>query len=137
MFHKDSADYFSYAFAAELDNITSISQNDIKNYLLTYFKGLCSSTAKERKLLIDTNKITVAVEKKKGTPTEEIIYNATLNVFGVFADGAAVKLNMEVKALTNANAKKAYLIFIASPREKTAAVWKDLYAIQKRFVMPL
>ena len=136
MFSKDSATYFTYAFVAQLDNVTAILQNDTRDYLLKYFKGLCSSTAKDRKLTIDTTKITVTVEKKTGTAANEVIYNASLNVFGVFADGAPVKLNMEVKVLINPAAKKTYLLFIASPREKTDAVWKKLYKIQKEFTIP-
>jgi len=136
MFKKDSADYFTYAFVAELDNTTAISKNDISNYLSLYFKGLCSSTAKDRKLSIDTSKITVVVEKKNSAPKNEIIYSASLNAFGVFTDGAPVKLNMEVKVMTNALTKKTYLIFIVSPHEKTDDVWKELYEIQKGFVVP-
>src|SRR5258706_9392151 len=85
MFNKDSATYFTYAFVAELDNITSISQNNISDYLLNYFKGVCSVTAKDRKLVIDTTKISDSVEKKKGTPKNESIYKDWLNVFVVFA----------------------------------------------------
>ncbi len=137
MFKKDSATYFTYAFVAELDNTVSISQNNISDYLLNYFRGLCSVTAKDRKLVIDTTKISVSVEKKKGTPGNETIYNASLNVFGVFTDGAPVKLNAEVKVLMNDAAKKAYLVFIISPREKTHAIWKKLYTIQKDFTIPI
>jgi hypothetical protein len=136
MFNKDSTAYFTYAFVAQLDNITAISQTDIRDYLLKYYKGLCSSTAKERKLVIDTTRITVAVEKKKDTPVNETIYNALLDIFGVFADGAPVKLNMEVKVMLNTIAKKTYLIFITSPQKKTDAIWKTLNEIQKNFVMP-
>ena len=136
MFKKDTVTYFTYAFVAQLDNVTTISQNDINDYLLKYYTGLCSSTAKERKLVIDTTKITVTVEKKKGMPANEIIYNASLNIFGVFADGAPVKLNMEVKVLKNPSAKKTYLVFITSPREKTDPVWEQLYKIQKEFTIP-
>lgn len=137
MFNKDSTDYFTYAFVAQLDNTTTISQNDISNYLLDYFKGLCISTANARELVVDTSKITVAIEKKKGTLNNEIIYNALLNVFGVFADSAPVQLNMEVKVLMNITAKKTYLLFIASPHEKNDKVWKELYTIQKDFMMPM
>lgn len=135
MFNKDTASYFAYAFIAQLDNVSMISQNDISDYLLKYYKGLCSTVAKDRNLVVDTTRITAAVEKKKGL-ANEIIYNASVNVFGVFADGAPVKLNMEVKVLMNTAAKKTYLIFIASPREKTDAIWKKLYAIQKSFAIP-
>ncbi len=136
MFNKDSANYFTYAFVAELDNTTSITQSDIKNYLLVYFKGLCASTAKDRKLSIDTSKITVAIERKKGSQSNEIIYTALLKVFGVFADGAPVKLNMEVKVLANAAVKKTYLFFIVSPHARTDRAWLQLYTLQKQFTIP-
>jgi hypothetical protein len=51
MFNKDSAAYFTYAFVAQLDNVTTISQNDIGDYLLKYFKGLCNNVARDRKLV--------------------------------------------------------------------------------------
>ena len=136
MFNKDSAAYFTYAFVLQLDNVTAISQTDIRNYLLNYYEGLCSVTAKDRNLVIDTSQITAAVEKKKGTAANEPIYNASINIFGVFADGAPVKLNLEVKVLVDAAARKTYLVFIASPLEKSADIWKTLYRIQKDFKIP-
>ncbi|MEO8861570.1 MAG: hypothetical protein ABI358_09115 [Ginsengibacter sp.] len=132
MFIKDSTTYFTYAFAAELDNTPFISQNDIRNYLLDYFKGLCSGTAKDRHLSIDTSKITVAIERKK-IIKNEVIYNAFLNIFGVFTDGAPVKLNMEIKVLHDKDASKIYLVFIASPLEKDKDIWQQLRTIQKDF----
>ena len=136
MFNKDSATYFTYAFVAQLDNVTAISQTDVEDYLLNYYKGLCNITAKDRKLVIDITQITAAVERKKNTPADETIYNASVNIFGVFADGAPVKLNLEVKVIMDAAAKRSYLVFIASPREKTDDVWKMLYRIQKEFTIP-
>lgn len=134
MFVKDSANYFTYAFVAALDNTISISQDDIKNYLLDYFKGLCSSTAKQRKLSIDTSEITVSVVKNQST-MKDVNYNATLNIFGVFADGAPVKLNAELKVLSD-NGSKTYMVFIASPRDKADDVWKQLHTIQRKFKIP-
>lgn len=136
MFKKEATDYFTYAFVAELENTASVSQNDIQNYLSLYFKGLCSSTAKNRKLEIDTTKITVSVDRKKSVPANEVIYNASLNVFGVFADGAPVKLNMEIKVLPAVATGKTYLFFITSPQPKTDKVWEQLYALQKKFTVP-
>ena len=135
MFNKDSSGYFSYAFVAQLDNTTAIMQSEIKNYLLTYFKGLCASTAKERNLSIDTSQISVSIEKKNNVPPGLTIYNALLNVFGVFADGAPVTLNAEIKVLNNINTKNSYLVFIASPHKKTDDIWKQLYKIQNGFTM--
>jgi hypothetical protein len=136
MFKKDSATYFTYAFVAQLDNITAISQSEVRDYLLKYFNGLCSSVAKDRKLVIDTTQINVIIEKKKGAPAGEVVYIGSLNIFGVFAYGAPVKLNMEMKVIMNPVVQKTYLIFIASPLEKGNAIWKELYKIQKEFTIP-
>ncbi len=136
MFQKDSANYFTYVFVAELDDVFGVSQTDIRDYLEKYYKGLCYGVAKDRKLVVDTTQITVAVEKQQTTTGKQTIYNASANIFGVFADGAPVKLNLEIKVLINAARKKTYLLFIASPREKTDAIWKALYGIQKEFEMP-
>lgn len=135
MFDKNSIEYFTYAFAAQLNNRRSMSKNDISIYLADYFKGLCGKTAKDRKLVIDTSKITVNIEAKKERG-KEIIYNAQLHVFGVFADGADVYLNMEVKILASTGSKKVYLNFIASPHAKSDAVWNQLYTIQQNFTIP-
>ena len=117
MFKKDTATYFTYAFVAQLDSVTVFSQDDTRNYLLIYYKGLCRQTAKDRKLVIDTDKITISSDKKKGVPADQAIYNASVNLFGVFADGAPLTLNIEVKVLINRNTQKTYLVVIASPHE--------------------
>lgn len=136
MFKKDTVDYFTYAFVAQLDSVTSFSASQLQDYLYVYFKGLCSSTALNRKLIIDTSKITAVVSSKSRKTNGGVIYDCTLNVFGVFADGAPVRLNAEVKVMTDQQAQKTYLVFITSPLEKANAVWKELYAIQNRFVIP-
>ncbi len=67
---------------------------------LVTLKGYAATQQITVKLVVDTSKITVFVEKKNGLPPNEIIYNASMNVFGVFADGAPVKLNSEVKVFS-------------------------------------
>jgi len=135
MFVKDSANYFTYAFVAELDNTSSISQDGIKNYLLDYFTGLCSSTAKQRNLSIDTSKITVSIDRDEGNG-KDVRYNATLGIFGVFADGSPVRLNMEIKMLNDKATSKIYLVFIGSPLNKSDKIWTKLRSIQNNFTIP-
>jgi len=136
MFKKDSIDYFSYAFIASIDSLKNISQKDVQVYLLHYYVGLCRQVAKDNKLTIDTSKITVEAINKKIRSAKEVIYNYLVNVFGVFADGAPVKLNMEVKVMKDITRDKIYLFFITSPQPKTSAVWKKLYQVRKDFRMP-
>jgi hypothetical protein len=133
MFNKDSANYFTYAFVAQIDTLTKISENDVKNYLVYYFKGLCSSTAKDRKLTIDSTQISATVNKIKKTGSENWTrYDGTVNLFGVFADGAPVKLNMDISVANNQAGKKTYIFFLASPRVRNDAVWKQLYKIRDK-----
>ena len=136
MFKKEATGYFTYVFVARLDRTRNISQAEIKNYLLTYFKGLCSKTAADRKLHpVDTAAISVSIERKKTTAKEKVD-NILLHAFGVFADGAPVTLNMEVKVVEDVAGQSVYLLFIASPQPKTDSVWQELYQVQKEFVIP-
>jgi len=135
MFKKGTTSYFTYAFAARLDDTKGVSQADIKNYLLTYFKGLCSKTAADRKLSpVDTSAINLSIERKK-TGSKEPVYDIVLHAFGVFTDGAPVTLNMEAKVISDVAGQKVYLLFIVSPQPKTDAVWQELYKIQKEFTI--
>ena len=132
MFKKDAHDYFTYVFVAQIDSSVIISQDDVKNYLVNYYKGLCAVTAKDRKLVIDTSKINAAVYRRKKSTTNYTTYDAVINLFGVFADGAPVTLNMEVSLIKNAPAKKSWLFFIASPLNKKDETWNQLYGIRSR-----
>jgi hypothetical protein len=140
MFKKDSVSYFSYAFIARLDNTPAFTEEQVKNYLLVYFKGLCASTAKQRNLTIDTAKIAVSTEPGvrmsgagvvSGPPT----YNAVLHLFGVFDDGAPIRLNAEIKVISNPATQTTFLVYIASPQPKSHPIWQQLYQIQKDFTV--
>jgi len=134
MFNKDSANYFTYVFVAQIDKITPISETDVKNYLTWYFRGLCSTTARDRKLVIDSTKISATVKKKSKAAGMESAWDATVNLFGVFTDGAALKLNMEVGVVNNPVTNKTFLFFLASPRDKKDPIWNDLHDIRKHGV---
>jgi hypothetical protein len=137
MFKKEAHDYFTYVFVAQIDSNLRISQNDVKNYLVSYYRGLCAVTATDRKLNIDTSKITATLYRQKKSTADYISYDATINLFGVFADGAPVKLLMEISVIKNAATNKISLFFIASPLSKTDDVWKELYTIRSRSLQQL
>jgi hypothetical protein len=128
MFTKTAHDYFTYAFAASLDHTTTFTKADLARYLDLYFKGLCFATARDRKLTVDTSQIKVRVLGQNNK------YTAIANIFGVFADGAPVTLNMEIKVIPDTPASKTFLVFIASPNPATDEVWKQLHAISNSFM---
>lgn len=133
---KDATDFFTVIWALRFDDTKSVSPEDIKDYLLTYFRGLCDKTAKDRKMSpIDTTAITVAIGRKP-TPGNSRIFDVSLHLFGVFTDGAPVTLNMEVKELEDLASQKVYLLMVASPQPRTDPVWRELYKVQREFVIP-
>ena len=132
---KNATDYFTLIFGIRFDDTKSVSQEDIKNYLLTYFRGLCDFTVKARKLSpVDTSAIKVTFERQKKQIGDRI-YNVTLNMFGVFTDGAPITLNMEIKVSEDPDHQRVYLHIIASPLPKTHPVWKGLHEEQLYFAM--
>ena len=128
MFTKTAHDYFTYAFAASLDSVASFTKSNLQDYLEQYFKGLCGKTARDRKLSIDTSQVKVL--SLDGANDH---YKAVLHIFGVFADGAPVTLNMDIKLIRNKPALKVYIVFIASPNPVTDPGWKQLYGILDSF----
>lgn len=132
MFKKDAHDYFTYAFVAQIDSSLAIPQTAVKNYLVSYYRGLCAVTAKDRKLVIDTSKINATVYRQKKSTTKFTTYNASVNLFGVFTDGAPVLLNVEASVIENAPGKKTWLFFIASPLDKKDKTWEQLYDIRNK-----
>lgn len=133
---REATDYFTLIFGIRFDDTKTVSQTDIKDYMLTYFSGLCAYTVNARKLSpIDTSAITVSIERKK-TAGKVRMYNVSLHMFGVFTDAAPVTLNMEITEMEDHPHHKVYLFMIASPQPKTNPVWQELYKEQREFVMP-
>ncbi|HWI90431.1 MAG TPA: hypothetical protein VNT20_04110 [Flavisolibacter sp.] len=130
MFQKEAHDYFTYAFVAQIDTAITIPQEGVSDYLLNYYKGLCAVTAKDRKLVIDTSQVRVTIIRQRPSTAVQNNYSASVHLFGVFADGAPVILNMEITAIKNAARNKTYLFFIASPLAKNDVSWKELYKIR-------
>lgn len=132
MYKTDAEDYFSYAFVANLEEIKDPTETDLLNYLLSYYKGLCGLVARDRKLTIDTSSIKVAIKKNGTDVTATGIYEAVVNLFGVFTNGAPVTLNLDIQVIQNAARKRTYIIFLASPQSRTANIWQQLYDIRKK-----
>lgn len=133
---KDAVDYFTIIWGFRFDDTKSVSQNDIKRFLVTYFRGLCGSTAKARHLsTVDTSAVNVSIEKKPDAG-KSTIYNLTLHLFGVFADGAPITANAEIKVMEDGAHGKVYLLMVASLKDKADPVWEQLYKVQREFVAP-
>lgn len=140
MFQADAADYFSYAFVMWIDGKMSFEARSLEQDLLKYYKGLCGSVAKGKKLDLDLSKIVVEVTKQeeKGTLGGEAteLLHARIDWYDPFVTGKPLTLHLELWGRVADAGKKSCLFAIASPKEKTAPVWDALRKIQAGFRCP-
>lgn len=130
MFKKDSANYYTYIFMAVIEGSPVITEKEVQHYLVNYYRGLSATVANDRKLNIDTSKITALAVRPH--PVKSVVqdFDAAVTTFGVFDDGAVVTLNMEITAIPDSKRKKTFLIFLASPKARNEPIWKELYDIR-------
>ncbi len=140
MFKPEMADYFSYAFVLWIDGKMSFEPESLEKDLLKYYRGLCGSVARSRKLDLDLSRIAVKVKKqdqkgKLGGEDAEFLH-AQIDWYDPFVTGKPLSLHLEIWGRTADAGKRSCLFAIVSPKEKTAAVWETLRKIQREFACP-
>ena len=129
MFNPKAPDYFSYFLVAAITNKKTLSKEELKTFLVAYYKGLCTTVSKAKKLTIDIDEITVALsEKNTATSTLNTIQNYTAKavLFDVFNTGEKIELHLEIELLANPNSKGMYMLAAVSPKPKNTPVWIKL-----------
>jgi len=140
MFKPEAPDYFSYAFLMWLDGTVSFEPAALEKDLLKYYKGLCGSVARSRKLDLDLSKISVKVQKqaqqgKLGGEDAEF-FHAQIDWYDPFVTGKPLSLQLEIWGRSADAGKRSCLFAIVSPKEKTEAVWETLRRIHSGFTCP-
>jgi hypothetical protein len=140
MFQADAPDYFSYAFVMWITGDMSFDAKSLEKDLLKYYKGLCGSVAKGKKLDVDLSKIVVGVTKQEkngtlGGETSEFLH-ARIDWIDPFVTGKPLTLHLEIWGRSANGGKQSCLFALASPKEKSAPVWDALRKIQAGFACP-
>ena len=140
MFQADAADYFSYAFVMWIDGTLSFEPKSLEKDLLKYYKGLCGSVAKGKKLDLDLSKIVVEVTKQEkkgmlGGVASEFLH-ARIDWFDPFVTGKPLTLHLEIWGRSADAGKRTCLFALASPKDQSAPVWDALRKIQTGFTCP-
>lgn len=140
MFKPAAPDYFSYAFVLWIDGKMSLEPESLEKDLMKYYKGLCASVAGSRKLDLDLSRITVKVKKqeKKGAlgGDEAEYHHAQIDWYDPFVTAKPLTLHLEIWGRPADGGKRSCLFALASPKEKTAAVWETLRKIHSGFTCP-
>lgn len=140
MFKAEAPDYFSYALLFWIDGAMSFEPTSIEKDLLKYYKGLCGAVGKSRKLDIDLSKFSVQVKKldQKGKLGGEDAdrFEATIEMVDAFVTGKPLTLHLECWARGVEGGKRSCFFALASPKEKSGAIWETLRKIQTGFQGP-
>ncbi|MGO4883626.1 MAG: PDZ domain-containing protein [Bryobacteraceae bacterium] len=125
-----SPNYHSYAFVWWLEGKHGFTTARLESDLVTYYKGISEQRGRTRKFTPDLNRVSVTLAadgSQSGYQSfhgDAILYSPA---------GSLITLHGEavLKFCTDANHTAG--VFILSPKDSSAEIWKDLRAIRASF----
>lgn len=135
MFNPQSEDFFSYALVFWLPDSKPLTQKQLHDEFLKYYRGLATAVARGRKLGVAPEDFTLKltpVEKKPHT------YRAELKWAEPFRTRQTQTLRFAISSIISAEHNGLLLSIAASPQPHEHAIWKQLDTILKsaKFVPP-
>ncbi|MHC4879718.1 MAG: hypothetical protein ACYTGL_24965 [Planctomycetota bacterium] len=128
MFQPDAESFFSYALVFWLPETESLTQKQLHEELLKYYRGLATAVARGRKLGVDPGDFQLKlnpIEKQPGS------FRATLDWAEPFRTGKVQALRFEVSSRKAKDQSGLLLSIAASPQPHDHKLWKQLNAILK------
>ncbi len=125
MFDAESDSFFSYVLAIRIEDELTVDEPLLQTFLLDYYVGLCRVVGESRNLDLDLDAISVHVELGGHG------YEARIQMFDAFVTGKPLTLDLELSV--HEGEKGIELLGLASPKQKTAAIWGDLWTIASRW----
>jgi len=139
MFQPQSDSFFSYVFVFQLENKPELTQEVMDSELLAYYRGLAIAVLKSRDVSADTNTLTLKLteartidEAPKPPPTPKQ-YTGDLKWVEPFVTGQSQTLHLEVETWKHEDSNHRYMFVCASPKPKTAAIWRQMHEIRASF----
>lgn len=132
MFKPESETYFTYIFAMKISDNVVLDAPALQTLSETYFRGLCGAVARDKKLDIDTSKISAQVraEPPKAEPARH--FRATVEIVDAFVTGKPLTLNVEMMVIDVS--RTDHRIFAAlSPKPVDTPIWKQLRTFKDLF----
>ena len=115
---EDSPNFWSYAFAWNLENSGEITENDLEVNLQKYFNGL-----------MRWEKTSVQILKKEES-NNTAKYTGKVNTLDAFFTKEPMTLNVKVEKIYCEEKKKSILLFRFSPKEFGEEVWQKLEEVK-------
>ena len=128
MFDPQAEDFFSYAIVFWLPESKPLTEKQLHDEFLKYYRGLATAVARGRKLGVDPQNFKLkltAVEKKPHT------WRAELEWAEPFRTGQAQTLRFTISSSESAEHNGLLISIAASPQPHEHAIWKQLDTILK------
>ncbi len=128
MFQPDSESFFSYALVFWLPETEKLTQKQLHEELLKYYRGLATAVARGRKLGVEPKDFQLKltpIEKQPGS------FRATLDWAEPFRTGAAQALRFEISSRAAKDQSGLLLSIAASPQPHDHKLWKQLNTVLK------
>lgn len=126
---KDSTEFWSYAFAWNINSGTKLTRKELEKHLKHYFNGLMQSMNRNKEIKVPN---TIARFFPKEQSGDASAYIGKIVVFDAFFTQKALTLNVLVEQYPCKELQKSIVLFRFSPREFGNEVWQELEKVKLR-----
>jgi len=120
--NKESPNFWSYAFAWNINLTTELTEDQLENYLKKYYDGLITDVNKDKGLVLPK---TIAEIHKSNDST----FTGEVTIYDAFATKEPLKLNIRVSQKYCKQKNKSILLFKVSPKVFDTEMWQTLEEI--------
>lgn len=128
MFQPDSESFFSYALVFWLPETQPLTQKQLHDEFLKYYRGLATAVSRGRKLGVDPQDFKLQVSSVEKQPNS---YRVALDWAEPFRTGKAQTLRFAISTTQPQDQDGVLLSIAASPQPYEHAIWKQLDKILK------
>ncbi len=122
MFNPEASGFFSYVFVWNVKQNT-ISQSQMKTYLVKYFAGPYKAVAKQKEADVVIN---------LSAPGKDGSFQGSADWIEPFKTKQKQRLNFTISYTACENSDDHRWYFLVSPQENSHSVWKQLKAIENK-----
>jgi len=129
----DSQDYWTYLFLWVIDNATSITTDELNNYLEVYYTGLAAINSKNKESLKkDSFKTKSNMTLANTEENDQQTYQGNIQIMD-YMRAEPLTLNCKVHIVKCNKSNSLFIFHELSPKPITDTVWGDLSKIRKGF----
>jgi len=137
IFRAGSDTYWTYVFFWWIDGEASMTKAQLEKDLLDYYRGLSKAVGGSKGFNIDPAKISIELKEvdppRSGKSGYTPFLSGKLRTYDAFATGNLLELNIEVSQSYFKAAKRRWVFFSVSPRDKSKPVWNVMHKIRDSF----